>query len=301
MGDFLTKPITEKNATDGKNDKYKYGGCSMQGWRKSNEDAHLHILDLGDGNSLFAVFDGHGGEQVAIFCERHFPEILMANLEYKNKNYAKALEESFVEIDYMLLSDEGTEKLKKIVLELKQAVRGPTAKLDAQEEKDIRLLPFQAGCTACVCLLTADTIYCANSGDSRAVLGLKNGKLIELSYDHKPDNEGELKRIKEGGGFVEEGRVQGIIAVSRAIGDWEYKNPGLQATFDKKVSKKKKTDKTKEAESPTVKGGPYRNIEESKKHQVSGFPDVKKVPIKPGEHDFIICACDGIWDCFSNE
>jgi hypothetical protein len=62
MGDFLTKPITEKNAIDGKNDLMKYGGCSMQGWRKSNEDAHLHILDLGDGNSLFAVFDGHGGE-----------------------------------------------------------------------------------------------------------------------------------------------------------------------------------------------------------------------------------------------
>ena len=41
-------------------------------------------------------------------------------------------------------------------------------------------------------------------------------------------------------------------------------------------------------------------MEDSKKHQVSSFPDVKKVPLKP-EHDFIIVACDGIWDCFSNE
>lgn len=181
MGDFLTKPITEKNATDGKNDRMKYGGCSMQGWRKSNEDAHLHILDLGDGNSLFAVFDGHGGEQVAMFCERHFPEILMANAEYKAKNYAKALEESFVETDYMLLSDEGHDKMRKIILDMKQQIRGANAKLDAHEEKDIRLFPFNAGCTACVCLITNDTIYCANAGDSRAVLGLKNGKLIELS------------------------------------------------------------------------------------------------------------------------
>lgn len=127
----------------------------------------------------------------------------------------------------MLLSDEGHEKLRKIVIEIKQSVRGPAAKLDAQEEKEVRLLPFQAGCTSCVCLITPDTIYCSNAGDSRAVLGLKNGKLIELSHDHKPDNEGEMKRIKEGGGFVEDGRVQGVIAVSRAIGDWEYKNPGL--------------------------------------------------------------------------
>ena len=42
MGDFLTKPVTEKNATDGKNDRFLYGACSMQGWRKTNEDAHIH-------------------------------------------------------------------------------------------------------------------------------------------------------------------------------------------------------------------------------------------------------------------
>jgi len=50
-------------------------------------------------------------------------------------------------------------------------------------------------------------LYCANSGDSRACLGLKNGKLIELSHDHKPENEGEMARIKAAGGFVDDGRV----------------------------------------------------------------------------------------------
>jgi serine/threonine protein phosphatase PrpC len=67
--------------------------------------------------------------------------------------------------------------------------------------------------------------------------------------------------------------------------------------------KRSNTEKVpKEIDSPaTVKGGPYRNIEESKKHQVSSFPDIKKIPIKTGEQDFIICACDGIWDCYSNE
>ena len=41
------------------------------------------------------------------------------------------MEETFVEVDYMLLSDEGYDKMRKIVLEMKQAVRGPGAKLDS--------------------------------------------------------------------------------------------------------------------------------------------------------------------------
>ena len=158
----------------------------------------------------------------------------------------------------------------------------------------MKTLPFSAGCTACVCLITPDSVYCANAGDSRAILVNKAGKVTELSFDHKPENDGEMKRIKAGGGFVEDGRVQGIIAVSRAIGDWEYKNPQLQ--FEKKMTKKKKKGENGEAKA----GGPYRNIEEAKKHQVSSFPDVMKVGLK-NDFDFIIVACDGIWDCFTNE
>ena len=83
-----------------------------------------------------------------------------------------------------------------------------------------------------------------------------------------------------------------------AIGDWEYKNPALlQQLETKRKTSKKKTAAPAE---PEKKRGPYRNIEEAKKHQVSSFPDVKKVPIKP-EHDFIVVACDGIWDCYTNE
>ena len=58
-----------------------------------------------------------------------------------------------------------------------------------------------------------------------------------------------------------------MIAVSRAIGDWEYKNPAMLAQLQKKGAlkkKKTKTDASKEEEKKV--GGPYRNIEESKKH-----------------------------------
>ena len=116
MGDFLTKPMTEKNATDGKNDRLMYGACSMQGWRKSNEDAHIHSLDLGDGNSLFAVFDGHGGEQVAYFCERYMAQLLMQSEDYQKGDYGKALEDTFVELDYLLINEEGQARMENILL-----------------------------------------------------------------------------------------------------------------------------------------------------------------------------------------
>ena len=84
-------------------------------------------------------------------------------------------------------------------------------------------LAYQAGCTACVALITRTEIYVANAGDTRCVIASK-GKAKDLSHDHKPDNPGEKRRVEKAGGYVEEGRVSGVIAISRAIGDWEYKN-----------------------------------------------------------------------------
>jgi protein phosphatase 1G len=97
-----------------------------------------------------------------------------------------------------------------------------------------------AGCTANVALIhTANpntnnpkiTLYVANSGDSRSVLcrqnGLEDGKPkyenFDMSVDHKPDNTEEKRRIEKAGGFVSDGRVNGNLNLSRALGDLEYK------------------------------------------------------------------------------
>jgi serine/threonine protein phosphatase PrpC len=80
-----------------------------------------------------------------------------------------------------------------------------------------------AGCTANVIMITKTEIYCANAGDSRSVLS-KKVKAKELSIDHKPDNPAEKRRIERANGYVEENRVNGMLALSRAIGDFEYKN-----------------------------------------------------------------------------
>ena len=66
------------------------------------------------------------------------------------------------------------------------------------------------------------TLYVANAGDSRSVL-LRNNQPFDMSIDHKPDCEGEKKRIERAGGFVSDGRANGNLSLSRALGDLEYK------------------------------------------------------------------------------
>ena len=67
--------------------------------------------------------------------------------------------------------------------------------------------------------MTQPTIYCANAGDSRSILG-SLGKATALSFDHKPTHPTERLRITKAGSFVnEEGRVNGNLNLSRAIGD----------------------------------------------------------------------------------
>lgn len=79
-----------------------------------------------------------------------------------------------------------------------------------------------AGSTAVVVLVKDNMLYCANAGDSRAIACV-NGRLETLSVDHKPNNESESKRIIEGGGWVQFNRVNGNLALSRALGDFVFK------------------------------------------------------------------------------
>lgn len=62
----------------------------------------------------------------------------------------------------------------------------------------------------------------ANAGDSRSVL-CRSGRAIDLSVDHKPEDEGEIKRIRNAGGVIHMGRVNGGLNLTRSFGDFEYK------------------------------------------------------------------------------
>ena len=83
---------------------------------------------------------------------------------------------------------------------------------------------MEAGATSCVVLVTENKIICANAGDSRAVLCQKGQKAIGLSEDHKPQNPLEMRRIIAAGRIVSDNRVDGNLALSRAIGDFQFKD-----------------------------------------------------------------------------
>lgn len=81
-----------------------------------------------------------------------------------------------------------------------------------------------SGTTAVVALIRGKQLIVANAGDSRCVVSEK-GKAVDMSYDHKPEDELELTRIKNAGGKVTmDGRVNGGLNLSRAIGNYTLRS-----------------------------------------------------------------------------
>lgn len=145
---------------------------------------------------------------MAEFARDYMPSELVKLQSYKSGDYQKALKEVFIKIDELLETPDGKSKLKTY------------CKVKGREGSDS--IGYVAGATSCVALITSDSIICANAGDSRCVLSEK-AKTIEMSEDHKPDLPTEKLRIEQAGYFVEEQRVNGILNLSRSLGDLEYK------------------------------------------------------------------------------
>ncbi|KAJ3763680.1 PP2C-domain-containing protein [Lentinula raphanica] len=248
---------TTKKVETGDNDRFAYAITEMQGWRISMEDSHAAVLDLDeeqkDRLAFFAVYDGHGGGSVAKFAGQNVHKRLVTEESFLAKEYDMALKRAFLGTD-----------------------------------EDIRASPAHArdpsGCTAVAALVTHDKIYVvrtpitrlavhrdniipqANAGDSRSVLSAK-GEVKPLSFDHKPTNESEKTRISDAGGYVEYGRVCGNLALSRAIGDFEFKK---------------------------------NNRLPPEKQIITSDPEITVHVIDP-EDEFIVLACDGIWDCLTSQ
>ncbi|XP_044733042.1 probable protein phosphatase 2C 58 [Chrysoperla carnea] len=136
MGAYLSEPITEKISSDEIGERLSCGASSMQGWRVSQEDAHNCIIDFDENTSLFAVYDGHGGHEVALYCSQKFPEFLKTVESYKKKDYKQALIDAFLQFDGTLPTPEITEILKELAGDKKENKDGEVEYSDEEEPQD---------------------------------------------------------------------------------------------------------------------------------------------------------------------
>ncbi|XP_062337784.1 protein phosphatase 1L isoform X2 [Osmerus eperlanus] len=176
-------------------------------------------------------------EAAADYVKAHLPEALKQHLLSQERgrrdNYPSLLEHRILSVD-----------------------REMVEKLSANHD--------EAGTTCLVALLSDRELTVANVGDSRGVLCDKDGNAVALSHDHKPYQLKERKRIKRAGGFISfngSWRVQGILAMSRSLGDYPLKNLNV----------------------------------------VIPDPDIMTFDLDKLQPEFMILASDGLWDAFSNE
>ena len=172
------------------------------------------------------------GSDVSKFCAQNFSSYLVKNENFIKGNIEESLVETFLKMDELLFA----------------------------------MTSVSGGCTANVVLIYKNQIYVANSGDSRSIL-YSEGRVFELSKDHKPDNDIEKARIMKAGGFVVNGRVNANLNLSRAIGDLEYK------------------------QNTNIKPG---------EQLISVIPDVTCRNIDPND-EFILIGCDGVYETLSNK
>jgi len=284
MGTYLAKPVTTKETKDGVGlGALRYASASMQGWRMSQEDAHIALPHFDDhrGLSLFGVFDGHGGCAVSRLVAESLPQKLSSSVAFRSGNYPAALRDAFLGLDRFLDSPHGRHRIRTNAEESRQALvagfnggGGLAADLDIDDVLGDLCSdnPNDMGCTAIVALVEHGggptgapvRLHVANCGDSRCVLWDNRGKITAMSKDHKPGNKEERARVEAAGGCVNrEGRIEGNLNLSRALGDFDYK-------------------RTRKKQRP-------------EKQMISGVPEVRSIELGPSAR-FLFLGCDGVWE-----
>lgn len=241
--------------------------------------------------SIIGVFDGHGGSFVSRFVAENFMsvfnnawakrivkqqggrfrEINSKNIDFEEFKFInkETLEqiiiETFLDLDQLLLYTE----TQKIVHEYKTYKRDHLILNRIPyllcENSDSRLTTHSfanhMGTTANVMFFYDNFLVVANVGDSMAVL-FTEGRAIELNTEHKPSTPGEEERVNRAGLHIYNNRVDGKLNLTRAIGDLQFKNRKLR---------------------------PHERA-------VTAYPEITTFELT-NESEFVICACDGIWDC----
>ena len=180
--------------------------------------------------AYFAVFDGHLGDFTSRHCSIHLLDNITKTSDFKCGDICSAIRLGFADTENYM-------KLQKIT----------------------------SGSTAVCAFVTRDKIYTANLGDSRAVL-CRGGAPVMVTKDHTAADPEELQRIKDAGGFVLYGRINGQMIPSGTIGDIDMKE-----------------QKNADSDHEIIRSNPDIYVED-----------------REGA-EFMVLASDGVWECASVE
>ncbi len=231
---------TEEKAAVSEGGRVVAGAVSLQGKRDENEDTHVTLTEWKEHLALLGVFDGHGGDEASAYCSKKMPTMLAA--EWDDSSVEKSFVTAFVALDRKYIGKNNDD--------------GSTALVAVVDTK-------------------SHVVHVGNAGDSRALL-VSEGRATELSNDHKPAVASERKRIEaasfkvtvdtivQHGKRVKVPRVDGRLALSRAIGDDSFKDMD----------------------------------EEPSTWAVTSVPEVRSVPYCAG--DVLVLGCDGLFDVCDN-
>ncbi|XP_074291730.1 protein phosphatase 2C 57-like [Silene latifolia] len=242
----------------------RWGVTKLQGARDEMEDDALVIQsDAFSGFSFAAVFDGHAGFSTVNFLRDELYKECVAALQ-----------------GGLLLSGKDFEAIKRAII-------------GAFESVDSKLLNFleskggedESGATATVMFIGSDRLYIAHVGDSSVVLS-RSGKAEVLTDPHRPygNNKAslqEIKRVREAGGWISNGRICGDIAVSRAFGDIRFKTKKNEM-LQRGVKEGRWTEK-------------FVSRVKFNGDLVVARPDFFQIALA-SDAEFVLLASDGLWD-----
>ncbi|KAJ7973115.1 Protein phosphatase 2C-like protein [Quillaja saponaria] len=226
------------------------GSFADIGPRRYMEDEHIRIDDLVSHlgsffkfpkpSAFYGVFDGHGGPEAAAYIRKNVMRFVFEDVNFP---------QTFKVDDVFLEEVENSLRKAFLVADLSLA--------------DDCSVSSSSGTTALTALIFGRLLMVANAGDCRAVL-CRKGETIDMSQDHRPIYPSEKRRVEELGGYVDDGYLNGVLSVSRALGDWDIKLPKGSAT-------------------PLIAEPEFRQI------------------VLTEDDEFLIIGCDGIWDVMSSQ
>jgi len=197
-------------------------------------------------NGYFAIFDGHAGTFAADWCGKKV-HLLLEDIIRKNPNtpIPELLDQTFTTVDNQLeklplknsgctaaiavlrwedrvptsQSATGSALIAPAVMAaVKENTGGSDKSVSQTSAEAASAAPSQDVDKLRESASRQRVLYTANVGDARIVL-CRNGRALRLSYDHKGSDENEGRRVANAGGLILNNRVNGVLAVTRALGD----------------------------------------------------------------------------------